>query len=270
MTIARAHLPADPAGWLDLYLDDLLDGAARAEFEALLARQPQLADEVRLQRRIDGELRAGLGEAPPATRGAALRADSGVPLGSARTVITSQAFRAFDDAQSSPARATVLTRWRPYLLAAALVLAALGAWQYGPFQPEVKYIEPAELYARLKAGGFKPEFECKDDAEFAGAVRKRLGSALALGARDGTQLVGWAYGNTYTGRLIGPDTLVLMARLDGKHDVVVLMDKASSDRRLMSPPDPSLMMFRRVLGPFVLYEITPLGQPRLLENFRVP
>lgn len=77
-------------------------------------------------------------------------------------------------------------------------------------------------------------------------------------------MLGWAYGNDYNGRMIGPDTMVLMTRVDGSENVVVLMDRASADRRLKLPPGSNLSLFRREVGPIVLYEITPLKSERVI------
>jgi len=265
----RAALPPDPAQWLDAYLDGLLGEAERAEFESLLSREPALADAVALQRRIDAEIRVAL--APPESASAPFAGPlaATVPITRPRATTVRAARPA-----PQPAKPSVLARLRPWALAAGLALASIGAYVVAQRQAagEMKYVEPADLYARLKSNGFTPEFVCTTDAEFAGAVQARLGSPLALApdGRTGVQLVGWAYGNTYEGRIVGPDTLVLMTRLDGTHDVLVLMDKAASDRRLTLPPGSGLSLFRRQVGSLVLYELTPLGKPRLLDVFVRP
>lgn len=265
----RAALPPDPALWLDAYLDGLLGEAERAEFESLLSRDPGLADAVALQRRIDAEIRAALAPPETAPAPAADPLAATVPFQRPRVATVRGTSPALQ-----PAPRSVLARLRPWALAAGLALAAIGAYVVAQRQAagEVKYVEPADLYARLKSTGFTPEFVCTTDAEFAGAVQARLGSPLALApeGRAGVQLVGWAYGNTYEGRIVGPDTLVLMTRLDGTHDVLVLMDKAASDRRLAVPPGSGLSLFRRQVGSIVLYELTPLDKARLLDVFVRP
>lgn len=267
--LTRAALPPDPVQWLDAYVDGLLGDAERAEFESFMSREPALADAVALQRRIDAEIRAALAPPAPASLPVADALAATVPFQRPRAASLPTPRSA-----QQPAQRSVLARIRPWALAAGLALAAVGAYVVAQRQAagDVKYVEPADLYARLKSTGFTPEFVCTTDAEFAGAVQARLGTPLALApeGRAGVQLVGWAYGNTYEGRIVGPDTLVLMTRLDGTHDVLVLMDKAASDRRLAVPPGSGLSLFRRQVGPIVLYELTPLDKPRLLDVFVRP
>jgi len=56
----------------------------------------------------------------------------------------------------------------------------------------------------------------------------------------------------------------LMATVDGEHSVV-LVDRLISDKPLEVRPGSGLNLFRREMGTLVLYEITPLPGPRLLD-----
>ncbi len=51
--------------------------------------------------------------------------------------------------------------------------------------------------------------------------------------------------------------------------VFVCMDLLSRDPRPLLPEDSGLQLFRRVLGDYVMYEVTPLSEPHVLELFRL-
>ncbi len=282
-------LPArsgNPADWLDLYIDGLLDDAGRQAFEAELARNADLRAQLALQGRIDSGLKAGC----------AIRPDLDISFGSPARAeapetrsgpASASAIPAPAQAGSVPARARSesLARLKWYVgVAAVLMLGALVFRQYVGVPSEVKYIDPESLYTRLELGGFEPEFVCKDDAEFVAAVVKRLGSGLLVTPASGLTVLGWAYGKDYEGRIIGPDTLVLMVKVSdpaegpgtpgrppgsGPHHVLVLMDRTSSDRALPTRCEKTgLRLFRREVGPLVLYEVTPLNAPSVLDKVR--
>jgi hypothetical protein len=46
----------------------------------------------------------------------------------------------------------------------------------------------------------------------------------------------------------------------------VLMDRKSDDRKLKLPEASNLHLFRREVGPLVLYEISPLNEQRVLPK----
>lgn len=273
MSHDRAHLKGTPPEWLDLYLDDLLEGEDRARFEAEMERDAALREQVALQRRIDLSLRSQAAFDP-----ATLRFDA--PANAGASSVASDGARRLEPLEPLPRTASIQPaqprrlgggRWTWYGVAAALLLSAAGLYRYTTGVPEeIKFVDPAALYARMQATGFTPEFVCKDDAEFAGAVSKRLGSGLLVSQAPGLNVLGWAYGQDYSGRIVGPDTLVLMTRLDEKHNVLVLMDKLSSDRHLCLPQSTGLHLFRREVGKLVLYEITPLSEPRVLDRVHPP
>jgi hypothetical protein len=240
-------LPPDPADWLDLYLDGLLQGPDLARFQREVENNPRLRQALDLQHQIDSSLKAGLPYVEP------------VPI----------AGRIASQPTARPL--SLVGMFNKYRLHAAAAVLALSAALFAlymnlPASPEIRYVEPAAVYARLQSAGFVPEFVCSTDAEFIAAVQKRLGSGLLVSSTAGLEVLGWAYGNDYSGRIIGPDTLVLMCRVDGKDDVVVLMDRTHDDRRLALPPTSSLHLFRREVGPLVLYEITPRTDQSVLPK----
>ena len=60
-----------------------------------------------------------------------------------------------------------------------------------------------------------------------------------------------------------------LARVDGQ-PVVVFVDRAERDPSTLQEPTEGLHLFRRPLGGLVLYELTPLEYPALLEQFFLP
>lgn len=58
----------------------------------------------------------------------------------------------------------------------------------------------------------------------------------------------------------------LRLRPDGP-DVLVCVEPRELDPQPMLPDDAGLNIFRRDLGEFILYEITPLAEPRALDHF---
>ena len=243
------HQPnTPPAGSssLDLYLDGLLSPHDQAAFEARLAKDAALQREVELARQLEDSIArvfpapAHLGVAPASLPG------PGTPGSGRRTSPLSKAIA----------------------IAASIALLAFAGYNlFGPVPsaPSTR-TTPAELYHRLVSAGYKPEFVCDTDEEFASEVKKRLGQPLLFAPKTGIELVGWAYSGGYSGGItLSPSTLILMTRVEGK-EVIVLMDRALADRQMAQPKDPSLKMFRGRVGNLVLYEISPCEEPVLLNQ----
>lgn len=176
------------------------------------------------------------------------------------------------------------------LLAVLVVLGAIGTYLYltrvGP-----KTVPPSQVYQKLIDHGFVPEFVCTTQPEFIKTVRERFGTGLGL--RDepaGLEILGWAYGDAYEGRVVGDSTLVLMARINTR-PTLVLIDRVHDDRTIEDPAalmgnwtggdiravslpdtprtDGKLTIFRRQAGALVLYEVTPFDRPGLLGLLEV-
>jgi hypothetical protein len=82
------------------------------------------------------------------------------------------------------------------------------------------------------------------------------------------ELLGWAYNAGFRGKIIGDHTMMLLAKVDSK-EVLVMMDRAASDRPLTLPPGSSLHLYRKVVGPIVNYEISPFDAARIVERLSV-
>ena len=75
----------------------------------------------------------------------------------------------------------------------------------------------------------------------------------------------------YGQRLLSNRTCTLITKVDGQH-VLVLLDEAEHDVNLRRPgntgPEQDLHLFKRRLGGLVLYEVTPLDQPHVIQEFK--
>jgi len=245
---------------IDLYVDGLLDGEQLAVFERELGESAVLREALEAQERIDGELRKMF--VYDARR-------AGEPMGRAAPVEGNRdVIGRIDQTTSQRASAGSGGRLRWYGLAAAVVLcgaAVLSVYVQRRYEIE-RTLSPGAVYAMVQG----PEFVCKDDAEFAEAVRKRLGQPLILAATPGVAALGWAYGDDYNGKIVGDKTMVLINTVDGEK-VLVFMDRLRDDRKLDAAPLPDgLKLFRREVGSLVLYEVTPLARPRVIESLVVP
>lgn len=234
--------PADER--LALYLDGLLEGGELAEFERMLAEDASLRAAVDLDRRMMRSLRETL--APPA---------------------------AFSAPASATAPRSGSFRSRIVLgIAAAIVLLACGAalwWQHMTTSrlPVLVMKEPAEVYKSELAAGFTPDWVCGDDREMLEFTRNRFGAGLLFTPSAAVSLVGWGYATDSLS--FSTSSLLVNA---GEDRIVLLVDRASRDRKVEDPAlsDPSLHLFRREVGPYVLYEITPRETPSVLDLAYVP
>src|SRR5690606_38979699 len=79
---------------------------------------------------------------------------------------------------------------------------------------------------------------------------------------EAVALVGWGYAEDS----LSGNTATLLARV-GDEKIVVLVDRAADARPVPggAVAGGSLHVFRRQVGPYVLYEITPREAPAVLE-----
>ena len=250
-----------PEARLDEYLDGLLNPAERAEFETFLAIRPDLAAVVQLQQSVDRSLER-LFTAPAADLSASGSASSGTD--GVLATIGPDAPPGVS-ARPGPAKRRKSSNWWPISLAASLAIAATVFFLSRSPGEDSEVISPSTLYSRLETTGFSPAFECTTEKAFADLVSNRLGAALFVPATTaGVLVLGWAYGDNYNGSPLGPNTLILLAKVD-QNNVMVLMDREKFDRRLTLPARSNLQLFRREMNGVVMYEITPLSSPRILD-----
>jgi hypothetical protein len=268
---------------LDRYLDGDLSDAERHAFELRLEREPALRKAVDRQRQIDGALRRQF--AAPLMRAIAIAAlarhadSSSVPEPlhiegpSAAEAAPAPAGR-IEPSQPKPQANPWLRR-----LAVAAVLAAglFGAWQTWTYlKPSddhraapLQLVTAAQYYDQKVAEGFEPLWVCDDDEEFAHTFRYRLGQPLLLKPAPSSDIR--MLGLDYT-RVLSASTISMLGEAGGQQ-VIVLVDRAADDnpQQISSGCGSSnLHTFRREIGNLVIYEVTPLDQPHLMDLLYQP
>jgi len=281
--------------WINAYVDGRLNTEQRAAFEKLLAQNRALRQDVAAQMRIHRQLQtwfqppagdhvaqAVFGDhREPGRDGQATRARSD-SNGRLRLRARSHDTDAHGAVQEAPAEAesgaeTASPRrrlaWRRRTaviggMAAVLILSAVGYFLGWPSVATPDGRAPltlASVYHREMEAGLKPTWKCENDEEFAGTFRDRLGQPLLLAqVPDDVEALGLSYRPA-----ISLQTVLMLARVNGQ-PAVVFVDKSTRDRPDRAQPADGLNVFRRELGVFVLYEVTPLDHPRLLEHFYLP
>ena len=223
------------------YVEGQLSADDRARFEQELAASSHLRGQLELLRRIDRSMADQL--APPGE----IRVELGVPA----------------------PKALGWRRWTGLAGAAvaASILMAL-AWMYFAVPDRPQRLTVSALYHSHLAGGFVPDWVCKDDAEFIDTTRKAFGVPLLAKTEGDVQIIGWSgYGDRLADLGLSPSAREILARVNGR-EVIVLIDKPVPAR----PPkvdSTSLNIFERRIGDIALYEITPLDKPAAIERFTV-
>ena len=225
---------------LDRYLDGDMSPAERDAFESRRRSEPDLDAEVRHQRAIDARLRAAF--TPPAD------------AASARELLA----RAEADQRPSG-------RWnnRRRLLVAAAAVLALGAaaWHFtGPDSA------PSAAIARLEAGPLyddilgSPEGApgCALPNRLADVVRSECQGSLSCGEPSAEFRVAAAPCSSW------PSATILFGRQEDQL-VVLVIDGADRDPAPLGAA--GLNVHRRVVGEFVLYELSRNPRPLLLDGF---
>lgn len=244
---------------LDAYLDGRLDEARRREVEAELERDPALRALVGLQGKIDAGVKRFA--TPPDPKAVLARAKA--------DLAAERAEEAREDAETAKQGEVVRGPWgrRVIVALAACLLVALGLTFFRQPTPEGYDVQPVALvYERRVAAGFQPDWVCRDDAEFEQSVSARLGRTVKLAATrpPGVEVRGLAYDG-----VLSPHSMLVLAHVDGR-PVLVVVDKAASDRPLSLPAGSPLRLFRRQVQDLVLYEVTPFDDVRAIPALVVP
>lgn len=227
---------------IDRYVDGLLDGEQLAQFEAALATDAELRRQVELQDSIDDSLRRAF--TPPAAAPAPATSD---------VVATIRPVRRFNV--------------RFFALAAMLAIVAGGFFVAQRYfaKSEIKRLSPTEVYTRLNTTGWPVEFVCQNEKEFATVMSRQVGAPLYIPAETpGVIVAGWSYTSGYSGSVLGPSTMFLITKVD-QQPVLVLIDKAQFDRPLDLPQGSPLHLHRREVSGVVMYEVSPLDAPHVIN-----
>ena len=233
---------------IDDYLDNQMDEPRRDEFEQQINSDDELAGQVDQQRRIDQSLQRLY--APPA----------------------GQVLDGLDAAgKKSPKRRSLRARYVAAMLAvAAVIVVGVYLWQIFDTSPGdglrvVRLTPMAELYAAQIDAGFKPQFVCDTDQQFASTYWYRLDQGLLMHeAPPGVTALGLTYGRHLSFR-----TIMLLATAEDQQ-IIVFADQLSQVPQAAPQPPPGMHVHRRDVGELVLYELSPFDQPKLLDLFYQP
>ncbi len=240
-----------PEQTLEAYLDGLLEGPDREAFERRIDEQPDLQAAVRQHRAVDSALKRVIGPPPVA------RLD---PAGDG----------------AGPARTPATGGWRLAVkrlaVAAALAGGVFGTWQiYSVLRPDSGGYQPMAwrtletVYRDEIKSGFEPSWVCENDEEFGDSFSKSHGQRLLLAQLpDRVSALGLAYCNSITLK-----TTYLLATVEDE-PVIVFVDRRDRDAGQTLSPGSDLNLYSRHVGSLVLYELSPLDQPRLLDHFYDP
>ncbi len=240
---------------LEAYLDGSLEPQARADAEKRLLALPAYARQIALQSQIDASIRRAL--SPPDEQ----RRDE--LLASARA--------------AEPRRLQLVRRltWVYAAAAAVLLIGLAGAWYFVqqastgttilPEVPAPVLYSFGDAYAAALRTGWKPDFICDNDQEFAGVTWKKTGQAMLLpAASPGLSVVGWTRLKT-----LSKTSLMLLVRVDDR-PVAVYLDRREHDQPQPPTLSGGLRVFRREFNEAVLYEVTPQDTPHVLDQFFDP
>jgi hypothetical protein len=257
---------------LDAYLDASLSKRDRQAFERQLSADPNLRTELDLQKRIDAGLR-DLMAVPPA------RTIKRSYLAQAAPSLADTSPKAVPAVSDSAGRAGGGSPWlRRFAVAAMLIAGAYGAWAAWSYfdRPPDEEWKPPEITAApatldeiylARAKNWRAAWRCENDQEFADTFANRFEQPLLMRQPDPSAKIE-ALGLDY-GRAISPSTVYLLANIEDKK-ALVFIDRLANDQPQVLAQGCGLHLHRRELPPLVLYELSPLPQPQLLELFYLP
>jgi hypothetical protein len=242
---------------LEAYLDDRMTISDREAFEVELASDQELRRQCDLQREIDESLgRMFAVPAPPI--------DIIALSGEGESAETLNQLPDRKKAKPRKPWQTVVA-----VLVACIAWLVVGKEVYRMYQDggESRYgrVALAEIYQRSVDGGFIPKWVCDDDQEFAQTFQERQGLPLLLKPDAQHMMVGLSYLTGVTAK-----TTTMLARVEDQ-PILVFVERLD---REVQPDHPSwssgLKLFRQELGELVLYEVTPLSEPRVIQHFFIP
>lgn len=238
----------DSEGKLDAYLDGLIEGAERESFEREIERDSALRAQVDTQSLIDAFLKRVF--APPA---------SAAPPSGATVVPPPRKLWA---ARPLPASIAVP------LAAAAVLILCVGAWQWWhyepPIQPRESFASMGEVYRTTLARGFKAQFLCETDRQFATAFNFWLDQPLLPNRPEHVDWVGIS-----RSRIRSEQTAYILLEVNGRK-VLVFVDRYDPATGEPPPAGANLHIHSRQVNQLMLYEVTPSATPQVLDLFYEP
>ncbi len=203
----------------------------------------------------------------------AIRRQFEPPTGDAVLARVLAAASAADSGGTSLRIAPLRRRALPWAIAAAVGLVVMaGSWRLvrPAISPPDRGSVPSsilsgtleQVYGQAVASGFRPAWKCKTDKQFAMTTYSRFGTGLLLAEHEpALQPMGWSYCDS-----ISRHTAMLLLSVNGRN-VIVYIDRAEHDPGQKLPSDPRLKLFRKEIGPLVLYELSPLDRANVLDLF---
>jgi hypothetical protein len=221
-----------------IYLDGTMEPADRARFEADLASNPALREELEVQSALDASL-------------ARLFDDTNLALPEAAPL----------ELTPAPLPFRRVLKWSS--MAAVLALVGAGVWLYTN-RTDPLLIPPQKVWENMQAVNFKPSWRCENDEQFKQLLTSRLGEAFLIEESPQLKVVGWAYGADYVQYPLSKDTLILINEVGQDHSII-LIDRAEKERDLKVPHSTGLHLFKQRRGGLILYELTPRKTPDVLN-----
>ncbi len=235
---------------LEAYLDGVMAQQDRAAFEAELLVNPQLAEAVAFQARLDSALARLFPIALPSPQHLAAMEKHLVSATRSRETVSLQRHWPWFLGASSAAAA------------AFLAFALWSSWGRPSVEPYFAPTPLAQVYRTTVDEGFEPYYECRDDDRFAETFAQRQGIPLRLTEMP---LGSMMKGLSYPGGLSRQTTAVL-CDVHGK-PVIVFVDRAENDQTIAAKnSDPHLQVFRTERDGLVFYEVTPLDEPKMTDH----
>lgn len=268
---------------LEQYIDGDLTGEALALFERRMQAEPALHNELALQQAISLSLRRSF---MPTKLSRSQLLEAVAPHVNGTTDETPPPLELpaiTDPIAESPIHAPAIAGrvgkpWlRRFAIAAMLLGGIYGAWIAWPLlnppidsssSPSIapKVLTASAAYNSEVASGFEPDWVCANDEEFINTFKDRLGQGLVMKpATDRAHMLGLDYA-----KVLSPLTITMLGKVDDQ-PVLVIIDRTASDKPDSVNADlGGLNAFRREIGSLVLYEITPLDAPAILDLIGEP
>lgn len=155
---------------------------------------------------------------------------------------------------------------RGALLAASVVLVFMLAGAFVLLRQPGPGAEA--LYQREIASGFRPMWVCDTDREFARWTNNILRQPLVpvSDMPEGVRTLGWSRAGDESP--LSKRAALMLAEHNGER-ILVVVDRLENDERVRVSKDSGLHVFRKELGPLVLYELSPLASPAALDALRL-
>lgn len=238
---------------IDEYCDGLMSDGDRTSMESRIAADPGLQQAVRLQHDIDASIRRAY--APPDPDAILARAMAVAPERPERVAHARRRYLAIGFGIAAMIAGAVVSV--PTVMHLIRGERTPGYATTGPWR------SLATVYEDTVQAGFEPQWVCKDDREFARTFWKKFGKGILLAKLpSGTQAVGISYCHT-----LSRTTVMILAKVDEK-EVLVFVDWRSRDRT-PQPAIDGLYLHRAELANLVVYELSPLAEPQLLDKVKV-